>query len=72
MIASLVIANSCNAVTAKNIILVIDESEHHSDEDLDILLFTSITRAKESLVVLNRLERYEEYGTGWPGGWHSH
>ncbi|MBT6200007.1 MAG: AAA family ATPase [Bacteroidetes Order II. Incertae sedis bacterium] len=57
---------------AKNIILVIDESEHHSDEDLDILLFTSITRAKESLVVLNRLERYEEYGTGWPGGWHSH
>jgi hypothetical protein len=46
-----------------------DYQEAESTEDLDKLMYTAITRARQNLIVYNRHPRYREYGKGWPSGW---
>ncbi len=34
-------------------------------QDIDALMYISITRARENLIVFNRIDRYVEYGVSW-------
>ena len=51
-----------------NVIILTPAKEENYNE-LDHILYTSITRSRANMIVFNRLEKYNEYGTGWPDKW---
>lgn len=48
-----------------NNVIVITPSKEENLSELDNLIYTSITRTRQRMIILNRLEKYNEYGLGW-------
>lgn len=45
-----------------NIIIITPESHINLSEDLDKLIYTALTRARQNLIVFNRHPKYRLYG----------
>lgn len=42
---------------------------HDLKENMDSLMYIAITRARENLIVFNRLDKYVNYGRSWTNSW---
>jgi len=51
------------------VILITPKSGSGFFGSLDQLIYSSITRARTNLIVLNRHQKYFEYGKSWPSEW---
>ena len=49
----------------RNVILITPSGSSDRIGNIDRLFYTSMTRALENLIILNRSARYREYGDGW-------
>ncbi len=45
-----------------NVILFIPEKAPTIDEDLDTIIYTALTRTRESIIIINANERYKRFG----------
>ena len=53
-----------------NIVLLMPKPEEYEVKaKLDKIVYTSITRTRANLIVLNRHPRYRDYGKTWPRVW---
>lgn len=54
----------------RNVIILTPSDSHQIDpQQMDYILYTAFTRARENLIVFNRHSRYREYGGDWPQSW---
>ena len=50
-------------------VIILTPAKEENYSELDNILYTSITRTRANMFVFNRLEKYNEYGEGWPKYW---
>lgn len=51
-----------------NVILITPEGNRH-DEQVAMLIYTSLTRTRQNLIVFNRHSKFAEFGLDWPNEW---